>query len=690
MSNDKRKIENTNQISYRYLSNLLNIDDIKDNYFINDNNILIIEHKQDIEQKNEGLENLLRYANTAAEKQDSFSIYAMLGIGIDNASFKRLFIRYNKIDNKFEKETEIKIRDIFSNTKQLSSSLQHIHNLIVDNYRFESAKDLHNILIVICVSILDEDFRKYYQILEDQIDKRFITDLIELIETKITDSSVNYSHIIEKLKHVSFKNSYKICKMIYDSYNNNPRFISELFQQFKKYNDYEGANNEIWTPNLISDLIYNISKKYISKKDITILDPCIGFNSLIYPFITNNDYNIISIKGCEINSRLYFFGKLDLLIKDVINIQTYRNDFMKIESDLLVSDLSVCNPPYTKNISNNYDCLEFVIKSCESSSYSIFIFPKNRLRKNKALNKRYLESCKLIEIIELGDNIFRNVSTGDIVIIVSQKINENNRDIKTKYYDLKEFSQEYKSIPHRKENELTKRGKEILQNYIDNNTKYIEYEPSIDDLVPKIDMRDDILLDKIKSNLVQQYKKTISSIDSLIVTSQSDKDIMKDILIKDIQNIESSSSLQNIFEYIINEKQINKSLHFVHLLEYFEIVKCKTLTINEKEEGEYPIYSASQNIEAVRYINEYTIDTKNEKYIQLTRNGSIGYCFVRCGKFSITQDNYLLKLKSDYKNIIDLDINSKLLTIQISNMNFDYSNKLTKTRLQELEVNLYF
>ena len=196
------------------------------------------------------------------------------------------------------------------------------------------------------------------------------------------------------------------------------------------------------------------------------------------------------------------------------------------------------------NISNQYDCLDFVIKSCDCAKISINIFFFFWLIKNVKLNQKFLESYKLLEVIELGDNIFKKVSTGNIVIVVASKLNEHNIDLKTKYYDLREFSKEYRSIPHKNENILTEKGKQILIDYLNNKSKYIEYEPTSENMVPKQDMN----LTQIKDNLIEQYEKCLLYLNSLILLDDESKNIFKNRIQTSILNIQNSESIIDIFK----------------------------------------------------------------------------------------------------------------------------------------------
>ena len=824
--------KHSEHIGFNYLSKLLNIKEynttgnkelfgskIPDGWLLVGNSLLIIEYKSKAEMKKRGYSQLAKYSKLAITNKPELTIYCMLGLGTDVNTFEKIFMLYTPTDNHVDDSMKIidenKIKAIFSNVSN-SVNYQSIHNMLVNCYKFENAKDLHDILTIICVSILDDKFRKYYEVSEDKVDEEFVNNLVNLVETKITDSTVNYKHILEAIKRLPFRNSFSICKTIYNSYKANPKLIGQLFQQFKKYNDYIGSNNEIWTPPIITELMYNIGKKYANKDKITILDPCIGFNALIYPWIQNN-VNII-VKGCEISSRLYFMGKLDLMIKGISEPLTYCKDFMTTNEELLKADICVCNPPYTRNISNGYDCLDFVNKSVDCAKTSIFIFPKSRLINNKQLKETFLKKAKLLEIIELGNNIFKGVNTGDIIIIVCQKMKDKNKDIKTKYYNLSAISKEFKNIPHSDGTKLTEKGKQTLSDYVNGVVEYIEYTPTVDNIIPIEE--EDKFINVINDNLNKNTLNVIQSIDKLSYMSQESKNKIMNIILEEYEkytndvNLLEQSTNNNVIDVrfgdvfeLVKHKTTDKRKHnsgiypFVHrtqfnngvddyletytedtednifciadlngyasvhtgkfsigdhmvtvkltekykhldvntnvillrgqlmssqwkynnlltynkikdktikvyikeplfkhlhgkvnklqkfkLMDIFEQVKFKSSTINDSSIGDYPLFGASKDDEPVKYIDKYTIDTKGAEWIQLNKNGSVGYCFVRFGKFTATQDIYILKPKDEYIDYIDLNINTKILTLQLTNMGFGFGNKINNEKLNALEV----
>ena len=153
------------------------------------------------------------------------------------------------------------------------------------------------------------------------------------------------------------------------------------------------------------------------------------------------------------------------------------------------------------------------------------------------------------------------------------------------------------------------------------------------------------------------------------------------------------------FEQDNNEEQeTEENEPKYRLMDYFELVKFKPLKTNyepenkEKEALIYPLYGASKYSKEIKNIDIFNIDTNGDEYLQINKvgDGGAGYCFVRSGKFSLTSNSSLLKLKDEYKNKIDLKDNEKLLNLQLTNMGFGFEKVLNNERLNEIKVYLKF
>ena len=110
--------------------------------------------------------------------------------------------------------------------------------------------------------------------------------------------------------------------------------------------------------------------------------------------------------------------------------------------------------------------------------------------------------------------------------------------------------------------------------------------------------------------------------------------------------------------------------------DYFDVVKIKTLKINDCEKGNYPLISSSKfNYGICKYINTYSIEGE---FISVARNGSTGASFYHNGKLTTTCDVILLKQKTE--QIINLKIISLIMNYLLP-LRYSYTNKLTINKL---------
>ena len=553
-------------------------------------------------------------------------------------------------------------------------SQQHIHNILVSNFHFDKAEELHDILTIIISSFINDELIKYYSLKDDMITKEFVNLLIENSKNILGNEDNKYDKYFEVITKIEFKDCFKICKTIYDSYQNDYTIISKLFQQFKKYNSYSLFKNEVWTePEIARIMFHELMKNISDTKNISICDPCIGGGNLLIPFIEN--YKNINIIGCDINSNLALNMKLELMIKGIQNKNIHDTDYFKVDTNSLNSDIVICNPPYTKKISK-HDCLEFVNRTLTHSKYCSYIIPKNKLLTERKELERLIENHSIISIIELGE-IFKSVaSTGDIIILTCSS---NKTNDKTKYINISNLANEHKKVIRSNEYKFTDKGNELLNSYYEDKINTIEYIPTVDQPYPEENL--DMIVN-IKNNIINDLTKTFkTNLKCKFLTKESKKDI-EDIFRKRVYEIKNINSFNELVEILYNIKSDN--IQKVRLMDYFELVKFKPTILKNTSEGNYPLYGASMDRKPIKMISEYNIDSNGEDYIQLNKNGSIGHCFIRNGQFSMTQDVYLLKTIHD----LDLKINVQLITLQLINMKFGFLNKINQTKLNNIELYL--
>ena len=132
-----------------------------------------------------------------------------------------------------------------------------------------------------------------------------------------------------------------------------------------------------------------------------------------------------------------------------------------------------------------------------------------------------------------------------------------------------------------------------------------------------------------------------------------------------------------------------KKYEKIKISDYFDIIKPnKIFKINQTEDGEYPLISStSLNNGITKYINDYSIELN--ECLTISRNGSVGYCFYQTGKFGITTDIIIIKLKENLNLNLDLKLFSVLTTYYLTKK-YNYSNKISIDKLKNEIINYPF
>jgi len=241
---------------------------------------------------------------------------------------------------------------------------------------------------------------------------------------------------------------------------------------------------------------------------------------------------------------------------------------------------------------------------------------------------------------------------------------------------------EYYHKPPRRDRQLTEKGKNLIKDYPSNRIRFIDY-------LEKMNDNQNEMFVNIKESLLDKYDKRIKSLryqnDLLKMNNEQFKNILKIYenrkqILNDLHDLELFSILN--IDY--------KKLRYVRLLDYFEIVSFHSITASDiNSDGDYPLISAKNKDNGImKYTNYYNIDTKNKKYISINKQGSIGHCYIHSGKFTATSSVLLIRIQERYEKIIDIEITKKLLSLQLMNMNFNYSNPINKSIIKSIKVYL--
>ena len=126
----------------------------------------------------------------------------------------------------------------------------------------------------------------------------------------------------------------------------------------------------------------------------------------------------------------------------------------------------------------------------------------------------------------------------------------------------------------------------------------------------------------------------------------------------------------------------------VLLSDYFEKIKySNTQRINDsKDFGQYPLYTGSTEKHIQGYVDKMSYDNINDDILLvITLFGNVYK--IQHQQFAIQSDGNIFVVKILNKNI-NIDINIKLLNIQLSNYIQSYS-KLTWNKIKDFKVYLY-
>ena len=263
------------------------------------------------------------------------------------------------------------------------------------------------------------------------------------------------------------------------------------------------------------------------------------------------------------------------------------------------------------------------------------------------------------------------------IIILTCSSNKTND--KTKYINMSNLANEHKKVIQKDEYKFTDKGNELLKLYYEDKINTTEYIPTVDQPYPvkKIDFFKQ-LKHNIMNDLFKSYKLTTQSrflrSEVIEVTKQEYKN--------KVESIKTTETFNELVEILYDIKSDN--IQKVKLMDYFELVKFKPVIVKNTDNGNYSLYGASMDRKPIKMISEYNVDSNGEDYVQLNKNGSIGYCFIRNGQFSMNAHCFLLRPIQD----LDLKINVKLMTFQLTNMGFNYSNTINQTKLNNIELYL--
>lgn len=584
----------------------------------------------------------------------------------------------------------------------MSESLKNFHNDFIEY--FQTRDKLESNLLacqILLYSTLDPEMEKY--IADDShtnyfdSDKEYVNEFIEKLFSKFEDFTKLIFPDMKKFvddtinmcKKVMPGHLLKLFRQLYKLSNRIENFNALLFDEFYSFISKTKQKNSEWTPETICKIFALLSKSYEIK---TLFDPCIGANRLPHYLSKLRKINPV-VTGFDIVPVLTVMSYIDLIKQDIENgidiskaglkHKIMCKDMFTHETEELF-DLCVCNPPYTKEVSK-HDALEFVVKSMTMSKHGIFIFPSNQIRGNIALKvqKELLKVAVIDRVITLGSKVFNGIGAGDICIMVCTN----------------------KSLSDNTET--------VVQNI--DYYKYINRVPHSDGDVFKPETEKEfikIIAKKINAEIIDATEtfnwcgqtdlfKLVRSGEKIYQGKDSDIEILKyftdEEILQNFKNSKHDLSFENIKQKILETEQQRKFLKCldvskfekIRLMSVFNLVKGKSIKTEESNEnGKYPYVAAAKINNGIKgYTDFYNFEASEEKplYTLCTAgDGASGYIFKQKCNFTKAAGIYVLKplFKSN-------DINTDILTTQLTNMGFGFSNKINETTLKDIEVYIY-
>ncbi|MGB8656265.1 MAG: restriction endonuclease subunit S [Candidatus Zixiibacteriota bacterium] len=113
-----------------------------------------------------------------------------------------------------------------------------------------------------------------------------------------------------------------------------------------------------------------------------------------------------------------------------------------------------------------------------------------------------------------------------------------------------------------------------------------------------------------------------------------------------------------------------------------------TKSFCQKNKGTVPVYGCSKSEDSVLgFVQDKLPKIKYYKdSLTWNRNGSVGYVYMRTGKFSTNEDHRVLKLKPKWQIQIDPSYVRYVLQNEIRKLGYSFTNKLGKSKMENIEI----
>ena len=644
---------------------------IPDGWFEFEDKLLIIENKKDLKDKRDGLKQLLNYY-LIASKTEEFKKYKQCFLILGCGTSKNFKYWIYSMDNNNIKETKYKLKDLKTKDYKPLFDLKEIHefNQYLYNCGINLPKNQKTLFVAAILLCLKVNPRLI--VFLNEKDKGFIIAdyMLKLINDYYKDPTFTKSFEFIKVNLNNEHLFYLINIVSIDVKKYGIDILKQFYNEFMIYDkNNDSACGIVLTPH---DIVELMVKSLNIKKGESVADFCTGTGSFLVEASKYTD-NLI---GCENGEERYALAKCNFILKDLSIEHLYFNNCFNQQFESY--DHIILNPPFSCNSSDNGEIEDlygwrsmtkeqkFVIYQLQylkNGGIGCCIIPRNNFNNSTSrcnkFKKILMDNCQILKIIKCNQKLFMPVANTECVICIFKKYtkDEIRKEYKTEIIDYSDDGYIIKDKARIKQKEANiKSYKTVLK--FDDDWNYNE------PLNISININQ-ILIEDEKIKYFNEINKNISNYDKIIELTENFK-----------INVQKFNNLK--------VKEWNQ----IKISEYFDIVKPKKIfKISQTENGEYPLISStSLNNGITKYINDYSFELN--ECLTIARNGSVGYCFYQTGKFGITTDIIIIKLKENLNSDLKLDLKLfSVLTTYYLTKKYNYSNKISIDKLKNEIIN---
>ena len=633
---------------------------IPDGWFEYDNNLFIIENKKLTKKQDKAYDQVVKYYNIAKETEE-FKKYkeCYLIIGYGTEFFK--YEIYSTIDDNIElidKTLEDFKNPLIDNIYDPNNT--HVFNDYLFKYKIDMSSNeiFFVIAVLLCRKINPDLASRFNEKTNKFVIAEYLTNFIKEYYKDILFSAsfdfMKYNldniHLYELIKMLNFDIRY---------YTND--ILNQFYSEFVAYVE-EPEVGIVLTPH---DIVELMVRELDIKKGESIADFCTGTGSFLIEASKYTDKLI----GCEDKEDLYTIAKSNFILHDLNTDKLYYNNCFNQKFEMY--DHIILNPPFSLNCGDNEEIKDiygwrdfkeerkfiiYQLQHLKNGGTGCFIIPRKNFNNSQSYSfkfkKTLLKYCDILKIYNCNNKVFKPIASTECIICVFRK--SKTKNFKTEIID-------YSNDGH----------------IIKNNKRIKKTEPTIKSYKNILDYKDDWNYQNIRNNNI--ILPNVKFIFYTLFKNEHSIRFNKYMIEKDY------SKLSKECEYFKDKVDSLENIKFkewveIKISDYFDFVDVEnTFEIKKSCDGIYPLISStSKNNGIAKFIDSYSIDIP--ECITVARNGTAGSCFYQSGKFAITGDVVILKLKEG--KTLDLKLFSVLVTYFLTKK-YDWSNKLSTKKLNK-------